>query len=115
VLQKIVGRRLDVLTTADGRTIPGEFFPHFLKDFRAILRFQVVQASPDEITLRLVLGDGWTQADEDWLRVGVREVLGSRCGLTLEKVDDIPLTGAGKHRVVVNLCRPPGQGPTSVS
>jgi phenylacetate-CoA ligase len=112
VLQKIVGRRLDVLTTADGRTIPGEFFPHFLKDFRAIRRFQVVQASPDEITLRVVLGDGWSQADEDRLRAGVREVIGARCRFTVEKVDDIPLTGAGKHRVVVNLCRQPGQDST---
>jgi phenylacetate-CoA ligase len=112
VLQKIVGRRLDVLATADGRTIPGEFFPHFLKDFRAIRRFQVVQASPDEITLRVVLGDGWSQADEDRLRAGVRQVIGTRCRFTVEQVDDIPLTGAGKHRVVVNLCRQPGQDST---
>src|SRR5207253_1358560 len=33
LLKKVTGRRLDILRTPDGRQIPGEFFPHLLKDF----------------------------------------------------------------------------------
>src|SRR5262249_25984262 len=33
LLRKVVGRRLDVLHTPDGRRAPGELFPHLLKDF----------------------------------------------------------------------------------
>jgi phenylacetate-CoA ligase len=42
LLQKVTGRRLDMLTTPDGRKIPGEFFPHLIKEFPAVRRFQVV-------------------------------------------------------------------------
>ena len=111
LLQKVVGRRLDVLVTRDGRTIPGEFFPHFLKDFSAVRRFQVIQTSPDEIVLRLVLGPSWSQADQARVEAEVRKVIGPRCRFTIEVVEDIPLTPAGKHRVVVNLCQRPGQEP----
>src|SRR5262249_23980294 len=64
LLAKVVGRQLDILSTPDGRRIPGEFFPHLLKDFPAIRRFQVVQAVPNRIQLRLVLGAGWSDSDE---------------------------------------------------
>jgi phenylacetate-CoA ligase len=56
LLRKVVGRRLDVLVTQDGRAVPGEFFPHVLKDFPAVRRFQVIQTSPDEIVLRQCWG-----------------------------------------------------------
>jgi phenylacetate-CoA ligase len=109
LLRKVVGRRLDVLTTGDGRTIPGEFFPHFFKEFPAIQRFQVEQASPDDIRVRLVLGPGWSVGDGQRVEREVRNVIGPRCRFTVDVVDEIPLTPAGKHRVVVNLCRQPGQ------
>ncbi|KZZ11430.1 polysaccharide biosynthesis protein, partial [Oleiphilus sp. HI0078] len=47
LLQSIDGRKLDVIKTPDGRTIPGEFFPHLLKDFTSIKQFQVVQNTLD--------------------------------------------------------------------
>jgi len=108
LLREVVGRRLDVLTTGDGRTIPGEFFPHFFKDFPAIRRFQVEQASADDIRVRLVLGPGWSDADSQRVERDVRNVIGPRCRFTVDVVDEIPLTPAGKHRVVVNLCQRPG-------
>jgi phenylacetate-CoA ligase len=97
-----LGRTLDVLTTPDGRRIPGEFFPHLLKDFRAVKRFQVVQDTADRIELRLVLGDGWTPQDRARLEDAVREVAGPLVTVDVKPVDDIPLTAAGKLRVVVN-------------
>lgn len=104
LLRKVVGRRLDMLTTPDGRTIPGEFFPHLIKEFGAIRRFQVVQESPDRIVVKLVvrgeLGDG----SRALLEREIRGVVGQAVDLRLEEVGDIALTAAGKLRVVVNLC-----------
>jgi phenylacetate-CoA ligase len=97
-----LGRTLDVLTTPDGRRIPGEFFPHLLKDFRGVKRFQVVQNVIDRLELRLVLGDGWTAQDRDRLEGSVREVTGPIMQLDIVRVDVIPLTPAGKLRVVLN-------------
>lgn len=102
LLRKVTGRQLDVLATPDGRKIPGEFFPHLLKDYRSIRRFQVIQDDLAEIVIRLVVSGGMTLTDEESLRRDLREGIGPVVRLKLEVVDDIPLTKAGKLKVVVN-------------
>jgi phenylacetate-CoA ligase len=101
LLGEVPGRQLDVLTTPDGRPVPGEFFPHLLKDFPAVRRFQVVQDVAEEILLRLVL----TETTEDVpprIEMAVRSIVGEAVRLRIERVDDTPLTRSGKLRVVVN-------------
>jgi phenylacetate-CoA ligase len=104
LLRKVVGRRLDVITTPDGRKIPGEFFPHLVKDFEAVRRFQVVQVAPDRITVQLVVNGDWRAAHESQLRQAIAAVTGPSVTLDLQRVDQIPLTAAGKLMVVVNRC-----------
>jgi phenylacetate-CoA ligase len=104
LLRKIVGRRLDMLNTPDGRHVPGEFFPHLVKDFPAIRRFQVIQDAPDHVQLLLVISAAWNKDAHGLLERQVRDTLGSSVRLEMRVIDDIPLTTSGKHRVVVNLC-----------
>jgi phenylacetate-CoA ligase len=94
-----------MLSTGDGRVVPGEFFPHLLKEFSAVRRFQAVQTSADDIRLRLVVSHKWSEADQSRLTREIQSVVGPLCRFAIDIVDDIPLTGAGKHRVVVNLSR----------
>jgi phenylacetate-CoA ligase len=100
LLRGVTGRQLDMLETPDGRRIPGEFFPHLLKEFPAIRRFQVVQSQPQSIRLRLVAPD-LTTSDEESLRAAILAVTGTAVLVELERVDEIPLTAQGKLRVVV--------------
>lgn len=102
LLNKVVGRQLDVLDTPDGRKIPGEFFPHLLKDYPAIRRFQVVQEAKERIALKLVVDGGLTIADRERLLSAIQQCTGTAVEIQLQMVDDIPLTKAGKHRVVVH-------------
>jgi phenylacetate-CoA ligase len=104
LLKKVVGRQLDVLHLPDGRRVPGEFFPHLLKDFDAVKQFQVVQVEPGRVELRVVLGETWSEANRQVLDREVGNVLGPSAHMDLVAVDHIPLTAAGKHRVVVSLC-----------
>lgn len=104
LLRKVVGRRLDMLHTPDGRHVPGEFFPHLVKDFPAIRRFQVVQDAPDHVQLRLVTSSAWNEQGRCDLERQVRDTIGDAVRFEMIVVDDIPLTAAGKQRVVVNLC-----------
>jgi len=101
-LGRIDGRRLDAIRTPDGRVLPGEFFPHMLKDVAGVRRFQVVQDSLERFTLRIVPGPGFGDAQEAYVRREVSKVLGDDASLDLQRVDDIPLTASGKFRVTVS-------------
>lgn len=110
LLRRVVGRRLDALQTPDGRLIAGEFFPHLLKDYPAVRQFQVTQERPDRVELRVVVREPWRQADRHAIADAAGAILGPATRLDIVPVADIPLTPAGKHRVVVNLCRPEATG-----
>lgn len=100
MLASVTGRRLDVLRTTDGRRLPGEFFPHLLKELANVQRFQVVQDRLESVQLRVV-APGWTAEQGDWLRRELAAVAPS-LHLEIEEVAEIPLTAAGKLQVVVN-------------
>lgn len=103
LLKQVVGRQLDTLETPDGRKIPGEFFPHLIKDFPAIRRFQVVQETIQQITLKLVVEGGLlAETDRENLLGAIHACTGTVVDVRLQLVDDIPLTKAGKLKVVVN-------------
>ena len=101
-LGQVVGRKLDMIRSADGRLLPGEFFPHMLKDVAGVRRFQVVQDTLDRFTLKVVPGPEFGDAQEAYVHREVAKVLGSDASLVLERVDDIPLTHSGKFRVTVS-------------
>ncbi|HET9065632.1 MAG TPA: hypothetical protein VFN22_07440 [Gemmatimonadales bacterium] len=100
-LARVTGRRLDVLTTPDGQRLPGEFFPHIMKEFASVQRFQVIQEVADEVIVRIV-APAWSAEDGARLAREVGAVAGGRLRVRVETVDVIPLTGAGKLKVVVN-------------
>lgn len=102
VLQRIEGRKLDMLRTPDGHILPGEFFPHMLKDIAGVVRFQVVQERLDAFTLLVVPGNAFGVDQETAIRAELTKVLGSATALEIRRVDDIPLTPTGKHRVTVS-------------
>lgn len=100
LLKQVTGRRLDTLTTPDGKTIPGEFFPHLIKEFPAVRRFQVVQSVPESITVKLV-APNFAGTDTTRLLDAIHACTGFEVKIDVQLVDDIPLTKVGKLQVVV--------------
>ncbi len=105
LLTRVTGRRLDTLETPDGRKIPGEFFPHLIKDFTAVRRFQVVQTTDDTIVVKLVAPDMSRESEEQLLHA-ITACTGWSVQIQIERVAEIPLTKAGKLRVVVREAKP---------
>jgi len=101
-LARIEGRRLDAIRTADGRTLPGEFFPHMLKDVPGVRRFQVVQERLDAVVVSIVPGPDFGPDQDAYVRREIAKVLGDEAVIELRRVDDIPLTASGKFRVTVS-------------
>lgn len=99
-----IGRQLDILRFANGRNVAGEFFPHMIKDFPAVRRFQVVQKTESSLQVRLVVTSQWRTDDRETLRKTITRVVGNEVDVELLEVDQISLTATGKLRVVVNEC-----------
>jgi hypothetical protein len=82
-------------------------FPHLLKDFPTVKRFQAEQEAEDSIVLRLVLSEK-AEGVLERIEGAVRGVVGDAVRFRLETVDEIPLTASGKQHVVVNrIAAPP--------
>jgi phenylacetate-CoA ligase len=102
MLQRVDGRMLDAIRTPAGHVLPGEFFPHMLKDVPGLVRFQVVQRRLDQLELALVRGPGFDESSLTYIRRELAKVVGDSLEVRCHFVDDIPLTPSGKWRVTIS-------------
>ena len=101
LLRQVIGRQVDIISTPDGRQLSGVYFPHLMKDYPAIRHFQVVQPRPDTLELRLVVGGGWNSQLCQQLSQQVCHAVGPEVRVSVSEHERIPLTAAGKQRVVI--------------
>lgn len=102
LLEGIVGRALDVIRTPSGRVIPGELFPHTMKDFPQVTRFRVVQEADYALTILIKCEGELPEHVANEIREVMVGLVGDEMPTELHEVDDIPLTPTGKHRVTVS-------------
>ena len=102
----IEGRVLELLRTREGRVVPGEFFPHLLKEVQEVKEFQVQQRSLDEIVLSLVLDRPLSQNSQALLRREMAKVFADDTRLTIKPVESIPQLPSGKRRPIVGIEQP---------
>jgi len=102
LLQNVLGRSLDMIRTATGKALPGEFFPHVMKDFPWVDTFQVVQDSASSVRIRMVCNGDRTAESFDELDRLIAAALGDGIAVRYEFVADIPLTRTGKRRVTIS-------------
>lgn len=87
--------------------VPGEFFPHLMKDHAQIRQFQVIQDAPDRLQIKFVRSDRQAAIELDPVRREIQNVMGQGTRIQFEEVTEIPLTRLGKLRVTINNI--PGQ------
>ena len=107
LLAHVDGRKLDAIRTPAGHLLPGEFFPHMLKDVPGLRRFQLVQRRLDRLELALVCDERFDDDGMAWIRRELAKVVGDSVALDCRIVDDIPLTPSGKLRVTVSALTTP--------
>lgn len=113
LIRSIEGRVLDVIRTRSGRVVPGEVFPHVLKEVPEILEFQVKQETPDELVLHVVLHDSLSPSSEQLIRREVEKHFHSEVKLTIRRTERIERTPSGKRRVIVGF--PSGTEPGTLT
>jgi phenylacetate-CoA ligase len=101
IMSSIDGRKLDIIKTASGKSIPGELFPHLFKEFIGIDKFQVKQSEISNLQIRLITNKHFTEQNKDDIAKEINKYAKNELQLVFDLVDDIPLTVSGKHRVTI--------------
>lgn len=101
IISSVDGRKLDIIKTKTGASIPGELFPHMFKEFAGVERFQVIQKELASITIKLVCNDKFTDANEKSIQEEINKYSKGSLQINIAKVDEIPLTKTGKHKVTI--------------
>jgi phenylacetate-CoA ligase len=102
-IQRIEGRVLDAIRTPDGRTVPGEFFPHILKDIPEIAQYRVEQDKRDHIVILAVLRRSLSAGSEGLLQTEMAKAFAGQIRWEIRRMEQIPSLPSGKRRLTVGL------------
>jgi phenylacetate-CoA ligase len=98
------GRVLDVICCPNGKMLPGEFFPHLMKEVeKTVERFQVVQPELERLIVRLVARPGYDATVTEYLRGHIQAQVGDEVSIEFELVDAIETAASGKYRPTICL------------
>jgi phenylacetate-CoA ligase len=103
LLERVEGRLADLVATPDGAFLVPHFFVVLFKTLRQVHRYQVVQDRLEALRIRLV---PVPDADREAIEAAVAQAVGAATRGTMrtevEWVEEIPLSGAGKRRLVIS-------------
>jgi phenylacetate-CoA ligase len=107
MLEKVEGRVFDIVVGTNGNHLSGTYWTILLREYvEGISSFQVVQEELGKLLLRLVTDEKFDDEAGSKLTAAIKEKCGQDMTVEIEKVDEIPLTGTGKHRFVVSKVSP---------
>jgi phenylacetate-CoA ligase len=101
ILREVVGRTHDYLMTADGQFVHGEFFAYTFRVKPEVVRYQVYQPDREHLEVRIVCKSEVSDAWLDGVRAEIQDRFGGSTQITLQVVDQLQLTSAGKHRYII--------------
>jgi phenylacetate-CoA ligase len=100
-LGSVDGRVTEFLVTPSGKLVPYLLFNYLFEQYGTyVTQFQVRQETVDAIHVKLVPAPGFTPDVEEQLIASFRIHLGDEMSITIEKVNEIPLTSAGKQTII---------------
>lgn len=100
VIEEVVGRLEDVVVGPDGRRLVR--FHGVFVGLPAVEEGQVIQEAIDRIVVRVVPTSSFSEQDVAEITSRVRQRLGPNVTVTVERVDRIPRTKAGKFKAVIS-------------
>ena len=103
IIKEVVGRIEDVVVGPDGRQMV-RFHGIFVHQPH-VREGQIIQNALDHIHVKIVPADGFGLEDEQEIIQRVRQRLGDTVSVTVEQVDAIPRTKAGKFKAVISNLR----------
>ena len=99
-LRRIEGRIHDIIVTPSGGFVPGEFFPHLMKDVDGVLEFLVVQESLHKLRIDIVARRK-DDVDVEYIKRNIQDYMGD-VHVDINFVDEINRPPSGKRRVTIS-------------
>ncbi len=96
------GRLVDFIVTSEGLWLAGYVFVYLAKHIPGIIKLQARQDRVGEVRLLLVTDDRFNGEEEAKARDILRARLQCDDTVHIERVDDIPVSPSGKHRMVIS-------------
>ena len=101
ILKRVVGRVTEMIWMPDGACLPGELFPHLLKDC-GIAEYQVSQAKDYSIEILLVKTQRQSTEQEAMMRRTIDQYLSGKVEIIYTYVDRIERSATGKLLPVIS-------------
>jgi len=103
ILLKVSGRNVDMFKCRDGTLIDGEYFTHLLYFRDWVRKFQFIQKDFDLVVVNLVKADGKVpDGDLEDISEKIQVLLGDRCRVEYNFLEDIPPSSSGKYRYTIS-------------
>ena len=101
-LTHLEGRLTDLFVTRDGHWISVHHFTGLFGHMPSVYAFQVIQRQPDDVLIKLVVNEAFSDQDEQTILKTFSRYLGAGAQVELEFVDAIPTTPSGKRRFFIS-------------
>lgn len=100
LLEALRGRTTDFIVAADGTVMHALALIYSIRDVPGVRNFKIVQEDLHHTRVLLVAEPGFSDSKTREIESGLSSRLGSGVRITIERVDEIPRSRAGKHRYV---------------
>jgi phenylacetate-CoA ligase len=102
LMKSIEGRTTDIIVFSDGSTLPGPALVDLFQKFQYIKQYQVIQNTVDQLLIKLVKRESYTDKDTEHFLSTIKAHISERAEIEVEFVDEIPTTKAGKYRFIIS-------------
>jgi phenylacetate-CoA ligase len=106
LLAEIRGRTTDFVVAQDGTVMHGLALIYVIRDIRGVRQFKIIQESLKSTRVLLVTEPGFNSWEEETIRKGLQNRLGSGVRVDIERVAEIPREASGKYRYIVSRVSP---------
>ena len=97
-----LGRKTDMITCPDGRSIPGVNFYTMMYKIKGVSMFQIVQKTLRDIEIRYIKSVDWNKNTESEIKIGMKERVGE-CNLKIVLVKSFERAKTtGKFKTILN-------------
>ncbi|MGD8189491.1 phenylacetate--CoA ligase family protein [Brevibacillus ginsengisoli] len=112
LLEEITGRVNDLFLTPDGNLVDGRLFVILLGTIPMVKKFQVLQEETERLqisiipTLSVASPRAYYREQVDLITSKCNQLMGEKCQIQLQFVEEIPTTPSGKYRFTISKVTP---------